>query len=87
MVCIESYIEIIFEKESVKVLNQLENLNTIEKNPYLVIKEIEIKLTEENIYSTSEVNITENQPGLSSGFENDDDIRLILVSRIDLFKF
>ncbi len=79
----------LFEKESVKVLNQLENLNTIEKNPYLVIKEIRDKTHRRKyLFHPSEVNITENQPGLSSGFENDDDnTDSSLVSRIDLFKF
>ena len=79
----------LFEEESVKVINQLNKLSTVEKNPYLVIKEIRDETHKRKyLFHPSEVNITENQPGLSSGFENDDEnTDSSLVSRVDLFKF
>ncbi len=79
----------LFEEESVKVINQLQKLNTIEKNPYLVIKEISDETHRRKyLFHPSKVNITENQPGLSSGFESDDEnTDASLVSKVDLFKF
>ena len=89
----------LFEDESIKVINQLENLNKIKaeleekdlnfKNPYLVVKEIRDETHRRKyLFHPSEVNITENQPALPSGFENNDEnTDSSLVSRDDLFKF
>tara|TARA_X000000950_G_scaffold36863_1_gene39347 strand:+ start:1928 stop:5164 length:3237 start_codon:yes stop_codon:yes gene_type:complete len=89
----------LFEEESIKVINQLEKLNKIEvelkekeldfKNPYLVIKDMRGDTHRRKyLFHPSEVNITENQPALPSGFENNDEnTDSSLVSREDLFKF
>jgi len=77
------------EKEGLKILNHLQKLNEIEKNPYFVIKEIKNNTHRRKyLFHPSEVNITENIPSLPSGFENiDPNLDSSLVSREDSFKF